>query len=40
MRRDPIAHFEHELWVWFFAGVVRQRRADMGTPPPVPQPIR
>ena len=40
LRRDPIAHFEYELWVWFFAGVVRQRRADVRTPPPVPQPIR
>jgi len=40
VRRDPIAHFEHELWVWFFAGVVRQRWADTGTPPAVPHPIR
>jgi len=27
-RRDPIASFEHELWLWFFAGIVRQRRRD------------
>ena len=26
--RDPIAAFEHELWVWFFAGVLRQRFKD------------
>jgi glycosyltransferase involved in cell wall biosynthesis len=23
-RRDAVAAFEHELWVWFFAGIVRQ----------------
>jgi glycosyltransferase involved in cell wall biosynthesis len=28
VRRDPIAHFEYELWGWFFAGVARQRWAD------------
>lgn len=25
VRRDAVAAFEHELWVWFFAGIVRQR---------------
>lgn len=25
--RDAVAAFEHELWVWFFAGIVRQRLA-------------
>lgn len=25
VRRDAVAAFEHELWVWFFAGIVRHR---------------
>jgi glycosyltransferase involved in cell wall biosynthesis len=25
MRGDTVAAFDHELWVWFFAGIVRQR---------------
>jgi hypothetical protein len=25
VRRDAVAAFEHELWVWFFAGILRQR---------------
>jgi glucosyl-dolichyl phosphate glucuronosyltransferase len=25
LRRDPVAAFEHELWVWFFAGIVAER---------------
>jgi len=28
VRRDPIARFEDELWIWFFAGIVRQRWKD------------
>jgi hypothetical protein len=28
LRRDPVATFEHELWLWFFAGVVRRRWTD------------
>jgi glycosyltransferase involved in cell wall biosynthesis len=24
-RRDAVSAFEHELWVWFFAGILRQR---------------
>jgi glucosyl-dolichyl phosphate glucuronosyltransferase len=35
-RRDAVAAFDHELWVWFFAGIVRQRwkehRATAGSP--------
>jgi len=27
-RRDRVASFEHELWMWFFAGVVKQRFVD------------
>jgi glycosyltransferase involved in cell wall biosynthesis len=33
-RRDPVATFEHELWLWFFAGVVRRRWTDRSAPPP------
>ena len=29
-RRDAVAAFEHELWVWFFAGIFRQRLAHRG----------
>ena len=28
LRGDSAAAFDHELWVWFFAGIVRQRWAD------------
>jgi glycosyltransferase involved in cell wall biosynthesis len=28
VRRDPVAAFEHETWLWFFAGIVRQRWID------------
>jgi len=28
MRRHPVESFEHELWLWFFAGIVRQRFRD------------
>jgi hypothetical protein len=28
LRRDRVAVFEHELWIWFFAGIVRQRFQD------------
>lgn len=24
-RRDAVARFEHELWIWFFVGLVKQR---------------
>lgn len=27
-RRDHMASFDHELWLWFFAGIVRQRWRD------------
>jgi glycosyltransferase involved in cell wall biosynthesis len=29
-RQDHIKAFEHELWLWFFAGIVRQRLRDNG----------
>jgi glycosyltransferase involved in cell wall biosynthesis len=28
VRRRPVDTFEHELWLWFFAGIVRQRFRD------------
>jgi len=28
LRRDPIDSFEDELWLWFFAGILRQRWKD------------
>jgi len=28
LRGDELAAFDHELWVWFFAGIVRQRWKD------------
>ena len=28
LRRDPLSSFDRELWLWFFAGVVRQRWTD------------
>jgi glycosyltransferase involved in cell wall biosynthesis len=32
LRRRPAMAFEHELWLYFFAGVVRQRWADRSRP--------
>lgn len=32
VRRDPAASFERELWLWFFAGVVKQRWHDRQRP--------
>jgi hypothetical protein len=32
IQRDPVASFERELWLWFFAGVVRQRWKDRQRP--------
>jgi glycosyltransferase involved in cell wall biosynthesis len=28
-RRDQVAAFDHEVWLWFFAGIVRQRWKDV-----------
>jgi glycosyltransferase involved in cell wall biosynthesis len=33
IKRDQVAAFDDELWLWFFAGVVRQRWADRRRPP-------
>ena len=30
-RRDAFAAFDHELWVWFFAGILRQRWRGLET---------
>jgi GT2 family glycosyltransferase len=27
-RRDAVAAFDHEVWLWFFAGIVKQRWTD------------
>ena len=32
VRRDPIQPFEDELWLWFFAGMLRQRWKDRHSP--------
>jgi hypothetical protein len=46
--RDPVERFERELWLWFFAGVLKQRwadrrkalpAADPSKPPGVPAPV-
>ena len=28
LKRDAVAAFDHEVWLWFFAGIVKQRWAD------------
>ncbi|MFL6278623.1 MAG: hypothetical protein ACJ731_00790 [Vicinamibacterales bacterium] len=28
LRRDAIGAFDHETWLWFFSGIVRQRWQD------------
>jgi hypothetical protein len=28
LRRDPAAAFEHELWLFFFAGILKQRLSE------------
>lgn len=30
VKRDAVAAFEHEVWLWFFAGILRQRWKDAG----------
>jgi glycosyltransferase involved in cell wall biosynthesis len=32
LRRNRVAAFEHELWLWMFAGIARQRWRDRRTP--------
>ena len=38
-RRDPIAAFENELWLWFFAGIIRQRWRDRKKQAALSQPL-
>ena len=33
LRRDPVAAFDHEVWLWFFGGIFRQRLKDRSTRP-------
>lgn len=37
LRRDAMAAFQHELWLCFFAGVVKQRWAERNVVIPAPQ---
>lgn len=37
LRGDPVAEFEHESWVWFFAGIARQRWTERKVVIPSPQ---
>ena len=36
-RRDAVATFENELWLWFFAGIVKQRWPERKLVIPPPQ---
>jgi hypothetical protein len=36
VRGDRVAAFDHELWVWFFAGILAERRQRGGRPEPAP----
>jgi glycosyltransferase involved in cell wall biosynthesis len=40
LRGDVVAAFEHELWLWFFAGIAKQRwsERDIAIPPPQVRP--
>ncbi len=29
LRRDAVAAFDHEVWLWFFAGIVQQRWKEL-----------
>jgi hypothetical protein len=37
LRREPAVAFEHELWLWFFAGIAKQRWAERKVVIPSPQ---
>jgi glycosyltransferase involved in cell wall biosynthesis len=37
MKGDPVEAFEHEMWLCFFAGLLKQRWADRRAPVPTPQ---
>ena len=36
-RRDQVTAFEHELWLCFFAGILKQRWSERNVPVPAPQ---
>ena len=38
-RRDAVATFENELWLWFFAGIVKQRWKDRRKAPSFNSPL-
>lgn len=40
LRREPLAAFERELWLWFFAGIVKQRWQDWRPGPGSARPLR
>jgi len=33
LRRDAVAAFDHEVWLWFFGGILRQRLKDRAAGP-------
>jgi glucosyl-dolichyl phosphate glucuronosyltransferase len=35
VRGDAVARFEHELWIWFFAGMLKQRWKNRRHPIPI-----
>ena len=37
LRRDKVAAFEHELWLWFFAGIAKQRWSERKVAIPSPR---
>ena len=37
LRRDPVAAFENELWLWFFMGILKQRWAERRAVIPAPR---
>jgi len=37
VRRDEVAAFEHELWLWFFAGIAKQRWSERKVAIPSPR---
>jgi glycosyltransferase involved in cell wall biosynthesis len=43
LRRDAVAAFDHEVWLWFFAGIVKQRwhgSRPRTRPKPAPRSLR
>lgn len=39
VRRDAVASFEHELWMWFFTGIFRQRWKNRKQLPRIDAPV-